>query len=68
MQGEGVGDIGAAIDICVVDAGENFKAFARMDGAWLCSSDISIKKARTARFFDMPTGATWGLSQPGGAL
>ncbi len=28
----------------------------RMDGAWLGSIDIAIKKARTARFFDMNTG------------
>src|SRR5690554_3476374 len=42
------------MDIAVVDAGGNLKAFVRMDGAWLGSIDISIKKARTARFFDMP--------------
>jgi uncharacterized protein GlcG (DUF336 family) len=29
---------------------------ARMDGAWLGSIDISIRKARTARYFDMNTG------------
>ena len=39
-----------------------------MDGAWLGSIDISIRKARTARFFDMPTGALGELSQPGGPL
>ena len=61
-------EIGTKMDIAVVDAGGNLKAFARMDGAWLGSIDISIKKARTARFFDMPTGAIGGLSQPGGAL
>lgn len=60
--------INCRMDIAVVDAGANLKAFARMDGAWLGSIDISIKKARTARFFDMPTGAIGELSQPGGAL
>ncbi len=60
--------IDTKMDICVVDAGGNLKAFARMDGAWLGSIDIAIKKARTARFFDMPTGDIGGLSQPGGAL
>jgi uncharacterized protein GlcG (DUF336 family) len=44
------------------------KAFARMDGAWLGSVDISIRKARTARFFDMDTGEVGKLSQPGGSL
>lgn len=56
------------MDIAVVDAGGNLKAFARMDGAWLGSIDIAIKKARTARSFDMPTGEIGKLSQPGGAL
>lgn len=56
------------MNIAVVDAGGNLKAFARMDGAWLGSIDISIKKARTARYFDMPTGEIGKLSQPGGPL
>ena len=61
-------EIGTKMDIAVVDAGANLKAFARMDGAWLGSIDIAIKKARTARFFDMNTGEIGKLSQPGGAL
>ena len=56
------------MDIAVVDAGCNLKAFARMDGAWQGSIDIAIRKARTARFFDMPTGEIGKLSQPGGPL
>jgi uncharacterized protein GlcG (DUF336 family) len=56
------------MNIAVVDAGANLKAFCRMDGAWLGSIDIAIKKARTARFFDMPTGDIGKLSQPGGDL
>jgi uncharacterized protein GlcG (DUF336 family) len=56
------------MDIAVVDAGCNLKAFARMDGAWQGSIDIAIKKARTARFFDMPTGEIGKLSQPEGPL
>jgi uncharacterized protein GlcG (DUF336 family) len=51
-----------------VDGGANLTAFARMDGAWLGSIDIAIRKARTARFFDMNTGELGKLSQPGGAL
>ncbi len=60
--------MGVAMDIAVVDAGANLKAFARMDGAWLGSIDIAMKKARTARYFDMNTGEIGNLSQPGGAL
>jgi uncharacterized protein GlcG (DUF336 family) len=61
-------DVGVKMNIAVVDAGCNLKAFARMDGAWLGSIDIAVKKAKTARFFDIPTGEIGKLSQPGGAL
>jgi len=60
--------IDTKMDIAVVDAGANLKAFARMDGVWFGSIDISIKKAKTARFFDMNTGVIGSLSQPGGPL
>jgi uncharacterized protein GlcG (DUF336 family) len=61
-------EIGVKMNIAVVDAGANLKAFARMDGAWLGSVDVSQKKAKTARYFDMPTGEIGKLSQPGGSL
>jgi uncharacterized protein GlcG (DUF336 family) len=61
-------ELNTLMNIAVVDAGSNLKAFARMDGAWQGSIDIAIKKARTARFFDMPTGEIGKLSQPGGPL
>ena len=60
--------MGVKMNIAVVDAGANLIAFRRMDGAWLGSIDIAIKKAKTARYFDMPTGDIGGLSQPGGSL
>lgn len=56
------------MNISVVDAGANLVAFVRMDGAWLGSLDISLKKAKTARFFDMNTGVIGELSQPGSPL
>ncbi len=62
------GEIDTKMNIAIVDVGGNLKAFARMDGAWLGSIDIAIKKARTARYFDMNTGEIGKLSQPGGAL
>ncbi|MBD2699221.1 heme-binding protein [Spirosoma sp. BT702] len=61
-------EIGTLMNIAVVDSGANLTAFVRMDGAWLGSLDISQKKARTARYFDMPTGEIGKLSQPGGPL
>ena len=56
------------MNISIVDAGANILAFIRMDGAWLGSADISLKKAKTARYFDMNTGIIGSLSQPGGSL
>jgi uncharacterized protein GlcG (DUF336 family) len=61
-------ELGLAMDVAIVDAGGNLKAFIRMDNAWLGSIDISIRKARTARYFDMNTGDIGQLSQPGGPL
>ena len=61
-------EIDTLMNIAVVDAGGNLKAFTRMDGAWLGSIDIAIKKARTARFFNMNTGDIGELSQPGAPL
>ncbi|MGH2464030.1 MAG: GlcG/HbpS family heme-binding protein [Candidatus Limnocylindrales bacterium] len=61
-------ELGTKMDIAVVDAGTNLKAFARMDDAWLGSIDIAMRKARTARYFDMPSGDIGTLSQPGGPL
>lgn len=61
-------ELDTKMNIAIVDAGANLVAFARMDGAWLGSLDISIKKAKTARYFDMNTGDIGGLSQPGGSL
>lgn len=61
-------EIDTKMNIAIVDAGANLVAFARMDGAWLGSLDIAIKKAKTARYFDMNSGDIGELSQPGGAL
>lgn len=61
-------ELGTKMNISIVDSGANILAFARMDGAWLGSADISLKKAKTARFFDMNTGVIGSLSQPGGSL
>ena len=56
------------MNAAVVDTGGNLRAFARMDGAWLGSIDISIRKARTARYFDMETGDLSPMVQPGEPL
>ncbi len=56
------------MNIAIVDTGANLVAFGRMDGAWLGSLDISIKKAKTASYFEMNTGVIGELSQPGQPL
>lgn len=61
-------EIDTKMNICVVDAGANQVAFVRMDGAWLGSADIALKKAKTARFFDMNSGDIGKISQPGESL
>jgi len=61
-------ELGTQMCIAVVDSGGNLKAFYRMDDAWVGSIDVSIKKAKTALFFGMPTGEIGKLSQPGKPL
>ena len=61
-------ELNTKMDICIVDAGSNLVAFARMDGAWIGSIDISFKKARTAAWFTMDTAVLSPLVQPGAAL
>lgn len=56
------------MDIAIVDAGSNLVAFARMDGAWIGSIDISFKKAKTAAWFLMNTASLSPLVQPGEPL
>ena len=54
------------MNIAVADAGGNLIAHVRMDEAWMGSIDIAIKKAFTARAFDIATKDLAALSQPGG--
>jgi uncharacterized protein GlcG (DUF336 family) len=58
-------DLGQPMNVAVVDAGGNLVAHVRMDGAWMGSVDISIKKAWTSRAFDVETRALAALAQPG---
>jgi uncharacterized protein GlcG (DUF336 family) len=60
--------MGIASNVAVVDAGVNLKAFGRMDGAFLGSIDVAIRKARTAKLFDMRTEELGAASAPGGPL
>ncbi|MDI3464541.1 MAG: hypothetical protein OJF50_003362 [Nitrospira sp.] len=64
-------EIGQPMNIAVADAGGNLVAHVRvahvrMDGAWIGSIDISMKKAFTARAFDIATKDLATQSQSGG--
>ena len=59
-------EIGQPMNIAVADAGGNLVAHVRMDGAWIGSIDISIKKAFTSRAFDISTKDLATHSQSGG--
>jgi len=59
---------GTLMNVAVIDAGGNLKAFARMDGAFLGSIDIAIRKAKTARLFNMSSKTLGDLAQPGQPL
>jgi uncharacterized protein GlcG (DUF336 family) len=59
-------EIGQPMNIAVADGGGNLIAHVRMDGAWLGSIDISIKKAYTSRAFDIATKDLATHSQSGG--
>ncbi|MDW7694215.1 heme-binding protein [Flammeovirgaceae bacterium SG7u.111] len=61
-------DSNVLVNIAVVDAGANLKAFIRMNESYLGSIDVAIKKAKTARYFDIATGELGKLTQPGGII
>jgi uncharacterized protein GlcG (DUF336 family) len=58
-------EIGQPMNIAVADGGGNLVAHVRMDNAWIGSVDISIKKAWTARAFDIETKDLGKESQSG---
>jgi uncharacterized protein GlcG (DUF336 family) len=59
-------EIGQPMNIAIADSGGNLVAHVRMDDAWRGSIDISIKKAWTARAFDIATKDLASHAQSGG--
>lgn len=59
-------EIGQPMNIAVADSGGNLVSHVRMDGSWIGSIDISIKKAFTSRAFDIATKDLAEQSQSGG--
>ena len=61
-------EIGQPMNVAVLDAGRNLKAFARMENAWLGSIDIAIDKAFTSVSLELPTQDLAEQAQPGQPL
>jgi uncharacterized protein GlcG (DUF336 family) len=57
--------IGAPMNIAVVDGGGYLKLFIRMDGAVLGSIDVALRKAKTAILFGMNTEQVFEFCKPG---
>jgi uncharacterized protein GlcG (DUF336 family) len=57
--------IGIAASIVVLDVAGHLKSFSRMDGAWLGSIDVAMKKAKTSVLFEMETQTVWEVCKPG---
>jgi uncharacterized protein GlcG (DUF336 family) len=58
-------DIGIAVSIVVLDNAGHLKGFSRMDGAWLGSIDVAMKKARTSVLFEAETQDFGEVCKPG---
>ncbi|MFD0631206.1 heme-binding protein [Catenulispora yoronensis] len=61
-------ELGVRVHIAVVDPAGNLVAFQRMDGAWLGSLDVALRKARTSALFPVPSSMIGEMSQPGGPI
>lgn len=48
--------LGINVCIAIVDSGSHLVAFEKMDGAFLGSIDIAIKKAKTSALFPLESG------------
>jgi len=58
-------EIGVPVNIAILDAGTQLKAFSRMDGAVLGSIDVALRKAKTAVLFETDSENVWDYCKPG---
>ena len=56
------------MSVAVIDAGRDLVAFGRQDGAAQISIDLAIKKAYTAKSFNMPTEVVGSIAGPGSPI
>jgi uncharacterized protein GlcG (DUF336 family) len=57
-------EIGIPMNIAILDTAGHLKSFLRMDGAFLGSIDIAMKKAKTAMLFRMNSEAVGEFLKP----
>jgi uncharacterized protein GlcG (DUF336 family) len=58
--------LGVSVNIAVLDEGARLKAFSRMDGAALGSTDVAMRKASTAALFAVNSETVGEYCKPGG--
>lgn len=58
-------EMSVPVNIAVLDAGGNLKAFTRMDGAVLGSIDVALRKAKTSVLFRCNSEDVWEYCKPG---
>ena len=58
--------MGVPVCIVVLDAGGHLKAFCRMDGVFLATIDVAMRKAKTAILFEANSERVWDYCKPGG--
>jgi len=56
------------VSVAVIDAARDLVAFGRQDGAVQISIDLAIKKAYTAKSFDLPTDVVGSIAGPGSPI
>lgn len=56
------------MSVAVIDGARDLVAFGRQDGAAQISIDLAIKKAYTAKSFDMPTDIVGSIAGPGSPI
>ena len=61
-------ELGCPMSIAVIDAARDLVAFGRQDGAAQISIDLAMKKAFTAKSFNMPTDVVGSISTPGSPI
>ncbi len=60
-------EMGQSVNIAVLDAGRNFKYFARMEDVWLGGIEIAVDKVYTSTSFKMSHAGPGGAGAAGTA-